>query len=61
MAQSRVQHGSVRVQRGSVKDAAWLSQGCSMAQLGCSVAQSRVQHGSVRVQRGSVRMQHSPV
>ncbi len=42
---SRVQRGSVSVQRGSV-GAAWLSQ--------CAAWLSRVQHGSVSVQRGSV-------
>ncbi len=51
-----------RVRCGSVQGAAWLSSGCGMAQLGCSVAQYRVRRGSgegrgvaqLRVHRGSV-------
>ncbi len=63
MAQFRVQHGSVQ-------GAAWLSSGCGVAQLGCSVAQYRVRRGSVegcgvahmRVRCGSVdRVQHGSV
>jgi hypothetical protein len=59
-----------RVLHGSVQGAAWLSSGCSVAQLGCGLAQYRVRRGSVegcrvaqmRVWCGSVdSVQHGSV